>query len=61
MEEIDAWLPRLDCLVIGPGLGRNQSTLGRISLILRKAVTLNIPAVIDGDALWQASIAQFGS
>lgn len=59
MEEIDAWLPRLDCLVIGPGLGRNQSTLGRISLILRKAVTLNIPAVIDGDALWQVSIAQF--
>ena len=29
MEEVDAWLPRLDCVVIGPGLGRNQSMLGR--------------------------------
>ena len=30
MEEVDAWLPRLDCVVIGPGLGRNQSMLGRL-------------------------------
>ena len=27
---------RLHCIVLGPGLGRNQSMLGRISLILDK-------------------------
>eukprot|EP00092_Neocalanus_flemingeri_P004637 GFUD01005000.1.p1 GENE.GFUD01005000.1~~GFUD01005000.1.p1 ORF type:complete len:373 (+),score=32.14 GFUD01005000.1:177-1295(+) len=52
MEEIDAWLPRLDCIVMGPGLGRNQSMLGRISLILEKVKMLNIPIVIDSDGLW---------
>ena len=52
MEEVDAWLPRLDCVVIGPGLGRNQSMLGRISLVLKKIVDLNIPVIIDGDGLW---------
>ena len=52
MEEVDAWLPRLDCVVIGPGLGRNQSMLGRISLVLKKIVSLSIPVIIDGDGLW---------
>ena len=52
LEEMDAWLPRLDCVVMGPGLGRNQSMLGRISLILEKVKKLNIPIVIDSDGLW---------
>ena len=29
MEEVDIWLPRIDCVVVGPGLGKNQSMLGR--------------------------------
>ena len=29
MEEVDVWLPRMDCVVVGPGLGKNQSMLGR--------------------------------
>jgi len=52
MEEIDTWLPRLHCIVLGPGLGRNQSMLGRISLILDKVKSSNIPIVIDADGLW---------
>jgi len=52
MEEIDAWLPRLHCIVMGPGLGRNQSMLGRISLILEKVKAANLPIVIDADGLW---------
>ena len=39
-------------MVVGPGLGRNQSMLGRISLVLQKIVTLNIPVIVDGDGLW---------
>jgi len=52
MEEIDSWLPRLHCIVLGPGLGRNQSMLGRISLILEKVKSFNVPIVIDADGLW---------
>ena len=52
MEEIDEWLPRLGCVVVGPGLGRNQAMLGRISIILEKVKLLNIPIVIDSDGLW---------
>ena len=49
---MDAWLPRMDCVVVGPGLGKNQSMLGRISLVLQKIVSLNIPVIVDGDGLW---------
>ena len=52
MEEIDTWLPRIGCVVVGPGLGRNQAMLGRISIILEKVKLLNIPIVIDSDGLW---------
>jgi ATP-dependent NAD(P)H-hydrate dehydratase len=52
IEEIDQWLPRLHVVVLGPGLGRNQSMLGRISLIMDKARGLNIPIVLDADGLW---------
>jgi NAD(P)H-hydrate repair Nnr-like enzyme with NAD(P)H-hydrate dehydratase domain len=34
------------------GLGRNQSMLGRISLILEKVKSFNVPIVIDADGLW---------
>jgi len=52
IEEIDQWLPRLHVVVLGPGLGRNQSMLGRISIIMEKARARNIPIVVDADGLW---------
>jgi len=52
IEEIDQWLPRLHVVVLGPGLGRNQSMLGRISIIMEKAKARNIPIVVDADGLW---------
>ena len=55
IEDIEVWLPRLHCVLLGPGLGRNQSTLGRMSLVLEKAKNLNLPIVVDADALWQVS------
>jgi len=55
IEDIDVWLPRLHCVVLGPGLGRNQSTLGRMSLVVDKAKGLGIPIVLDADALWQVN------
>lgn len=56
MEEIDSWLPRLHSVVLGPGLGRNQSMLGRISLILEKVKAFDLPIVIDADGLWHLTI-----
>jgi len=52
IEEIDQWLPRLHAVVLGPGLGRNQSMLGRISIIMERARARNIPIVVDADGLW---------
>ena len=39
-------------VVLGPGLGRNQSMLGRISIIIEKAKSRQIPIVVDADGLW---------
>ncbi len=41
-----------DFFVLGPGLGRNQSMLGRISIVIDKCKAQNIPMVIDADGLW---------
>jgi len=51
MVELDKWLPRLDCVVLGPGLGRSQQMMGTISMILEKIKILQIPVVIDGDGI----------
>ena len=55
IEDIETWLPRMHCIVVGPGLGRNQSTLGRMSLVVEKAKLLGLPIVLDADALWQVN------
>jgi ATP-dependent NAD(P)H-hydrate dehydratase len=55
IEEIELWLPRQHCVVLGPGLGRNQSTLGRMSLVVEKAKALGLPIILDADALWQVN------
>lgn len=56
IEDIETWLPRLHCVVLGPGLGRNQSTLGRMSLVLEKAKGLGLPCILDADALWRVNM-----
>ena len=37
-------------------MGRNQSMLGRISLILEKAKACCVPVVIDADGLWHLTM-----
>ena len=49
------WLTKLYCNLTffsGPGLGRNQSMLGRISIVIDKCKAANLPIVIDADGLW---------
>ncbi|KAI4317763.1 hypothetical protein L6164_025606 [Bauhinia variegata] len=52
LSEVDKWMERFDCLVIGPGLGRDPFLLDCVSEIMRYAKKSNIPMVIDGDGLF---------
>uniref|UniRef100_UPI0037E8BE59 ATP-dependent (S)-NAD(P)H-hydrate dehydratase isoform X1 n=1 Tax=Semicossyphus pulcher TaxID=241346 RepID=UPI0037E8BE59 len=52
VEEIEKWLPRLHGLVVGPGLGREDSLLKTAKEVIEKSKTRDIPIVIDADGLW---------
>lgn len=52
LTEVDKWLERFDCLVIGPGLGRDPFLLDCVNEIIKHARQSNIPIVIDGDGLF---------
>ncbi|XP_077241849.1 pfkB-like carbohydrate kinase family protein [Tasmannia lanceolata] len=52
LGEIAKWMERFDCLVVGPGLGRDPFLLDCVSEIMRLARNSNIPLVVDGDGLF---------
>ncbi|XP_020315770.1 ATP-dependent (S)-NAD(P)H-hydrate dehydratase-like isoform X4 [Oncorhynchus kisutch] len=52
VEEIEKWLPRLHCLVVGPGLGRDEMLLKTAKEVIEKSKARDIPIVIDADGLW---------
>lgn len=52
LAEISKWLGRFDCLVIGPGLGRDPLLLDCVAEIIHLAKQNKIPLVIDGDGLF---------
>ncbi|KAK6930013.1 ATP/ADP-dependent (S)-NAD(P)H-hydrate dehydratase [Dillenia turbinata] len=48
LAEVDKWMERFDCLVIGPGLGRDPFLLDCVSEIMKHAREANVPIVVDG-------------
>ncbi|XP_068667225.1 ATP-dependent (S)-NAD(P)H-hydrate dehydratase [Aristolochia californica] len=52
LAEVAKWMGRFDCLVVGPGLGRDPFLLDCVSEIMRCARESNIPIVVDGDGLF---------
>lgn len=52
LGEVDKWMERFDCLVVGPGLGRDPFLLDCVSKIIKHARQFNVPIVIDGDGLF---------
>ncbi|KAK9992527.1 hypothetical protein SO802_027512 [Lithocarpus litseifolius] len=52
LAEIDKWMERFDCLVVGPGLGRDPFLLDCVREIMKHARQSNVPIVIDGDGLF---------
>lgn len=52
VAKMEAVLPRLHALVIGPGLGRDDCVLGAVGRVINAARSLEVPLVIDADGLW---------
>ncbi|PON80155.1 ATP-dependent (S)-NAD(P)H-hydrate dehydratase [Parasponia andersonii] len=52
LAEVDKWMERFDCLVVGPGLGRDPFLLDCVSKIMKHARQSNVPIVVDGDGLF---------
>ncbi|KAF9605433.1 hypothetical protein IFM89_017172 [Coptis chinensis] len=52
LAEVDKWMERFDCVVVGPGLGRDPFLLDCVSEIIKLARRSNVPIVIDGDGLF---------
>ena len=50
-ESVASLIPRLDCMVVGPGLSRDPVMQHYASLLIRHAVEAQIPLVIDADGL----------
>nr|CCA21974.1 conserved hypothetical protein [Albugo laibachii Nc14] len=50
-----AVLPRLDVLVIGPGLGRDESIRETLRQLLPQLRSSGMPLILDGDALYFVS------
>ncbi|TXG71964.1 hypothetical protein EZV62_000543 [Acer yangbiense] len=48
LAEVDKWIERFDCLVVGPGLGRDPYFLEGVSEIMKHARRSNFQIVIDG-------------
>ncbi|CAI5462654.1 unnamed protein product [Closterium sp. Yama58-4] len=51
VRTVSDWLPRMDCVVIGPGLGRDSLLQECVADIMSAARQARIPMVIDADGL----------
>jgi len=54
-QRVIDWMPRLNTLVLGPGMGRNEKMFGALRAIVHAARERELPLVFDGDALWYVS------
>lgn len=50
-SRIESWLKRMHCLVVGPGLSRNEAMLSSAKAAVEAARRLGVPVVMDADAL----------
>jgi NAD(P)H-hydrate repair Nnr-like enzyme with NAD(P)H-hydrate dehydratase domain len=47
-EYVTEWLSKLTALVVGPGLGRNESVSRTATAIVQNAKKMQLPIVLDG-------------
>ncbi|XP_067041769.1 ATP-dependent (S)-NAD(P)H-hydrate dehydratase-like [Acropora muricata] len=55
VKEVKDWLPRLHCLVVGPGMGRNPTIMENVKGVLELAKEQGKLLVIDADGLFMVS------
>ncbi|BFU24474.1 hypothetical protein EHI8A_003410 [Entamoeba histolytica HM-1:IMSS-B] len=51
-NEVLKWLDTVQALVVGPGLGRDESVMEATLSILKQAITKNIIIILDADGLF---------
>jgi NAD(P)H-hydrate repair Nnr-like enzyme with NAD(P)H-hydrate dehydratase domain len=54
-QRASASLPRMQALILGPGLGRHPLVIDAVALILASARSRNMPIVVDADALYMVT------
>lgn len=52
IRDVQPWLDKLDCIIIGPGLGRNPFVLKQVSQLIVLIKDAYKPMIIDADGLW---------
>ncbi|EFJ44426.1 hypothetical protein VOLCADRAFT_82819 [Volvox carteri f. nagariensis] len=52
LQHVESWFNRLDCLVVGPGLGRDPLLLDIARSVILRAKAAKMPLVLDGDGLF---------
>ncbi|XP_035709347.1 ATP-dependent (S)-NAD(P)H-hydrate dehydratase isoform X2 [Folsomia candida] len=52
VEQIMNWVPRMHCIVIGPGMGRDPKILNVVAQVIEKLKELDKPMIIDADGLF---------
>ncbi|KAL5720334.1 ATP-dependent NAD(P)H-hydrate dehydratase [Ranunculus cassubicifolius] len=52
LSEVAKWMERFDCIIVGPGLGRDPFLLDCVGEIVKLARQSNVPIVVDGDGLF---------
>ena len=50
-DAVSKWFPALSALVVGPGLGRDETLQSVAALVIERAVAARLPCVIDADGL----------
>lgn len=56
VRKTERWLRNIDAVVVGPGLGRDATSVAFAREILAFARRLNIPTVVDADGLFLVSL-----
>lgn len=52
LDKVGAWASKFGCIVVGPGLGRDEFIMACVKEMMLLFRSLDVPLVIDADGLW---------
>lgn len=59
VEKVTSFLPRMHCLIVGPGLGRCPLVFQATARIMKAAIKANVGLVVDADALFLLTLNEY--